>query len=250
MAGNTPIQTPETWVDKSPEKKLSWIKLALAALALSVATSQAVAETRQDVENTVSWQRLELAQWNTVHFVWGGTGELYERWWKYYLRDWNSESGTDHLEWTMIIDGKVFLVSWTDDWNIDVVEFKSQIWIDYSKYWQEKVSNLLAWEAEYLAAIEPIIQSKPEKIRDKIRWVFYRNWERALDEVNDGNWEISWAYLRLLIEQTPNMVAWWEDFGWEYKQIYNNQQAKAEAQQAKAELEKETKLYNALHWKK
>ncbi|MDD3645949.1 MAG: hypothetical protein PHH06_00915 [Candidatus Gracilibacteria bacterium] len=262
MAGKNTPKTPETGVEQTQKKPGSLservrlacetsTKAALLALSMTCATPAMA-------DNQINKELLQES--NTVHFVGGGTGELYEKGGKYYIKNGNSESGTDNIDaGIIVINDKVYLVRsiGADPTLVELSEFNSQIGIDYSKYGQEKVANLLAGEMEYLAAIEPIIQSKPEKIRDKIRGVFYRNWERALDEVNDGNGEMSGAYLRLLIEQTPNMVAGWEDFGGEYTQIYNNQQAKAEAQQAKAEaqqakaeLEKETKLYNALHGKK
>ena len=59
----------------------------------------------------------------------------------------------------------------------ELKQFKSKIGIDYSKY-GDMAANFQAGEIEYLASIEKIIISKPEKIRERLKLAFYKKWEK------------------------------------------------------------------------
>lgn len=119
----------------------------------------------------------------------------------------------------------------------ELKEFTSKIGIDYSKY-GDMAANFQAWETEYLANIEKIIMSKPEKIRERIRWIFSRNWENALNDINNLDWKIIKSYLYLFLEKTPNMVSTWKWLPWYYWLIYERQRLTKERQAIDSVLDK------------
>ena len=249
MTSNQAPNTQTEWTNTSLEKKSNPLKSLLAGLALSIATAWTITSVKADVESS-----LNLDKNNTVSFISWGTAELYKEGGKFYIKNENSENWTDFpFLWIIIIDWKSYSVkpSETDDKSVILSEYKSEIWLDYSKYWK-MAWNFQAWELEYLTNIEPIIQSKPEKIRDRIKKIYYTNWKNALEDIYDWDWKIESYYLDLFIEKTPNTVLSWKWLWWYYWVIYEKQQADSEKQQAdseKQQAKKDLETAKMFSWK-
>lgn len=103
----------------------------------------------------------------------------------------------------------------------ELKQFKSKIGIDYSKY-GDMAANFQAGEIEYLASIEKIIISKPEKIRERLKLAFYKKWEKWLDVVYNSWWkDFKWTYANMFINNAISMVLSWKWLKWWYKKVYD-----------------------------
>lgn len=208
--------------------KINWIATVLLITCGSVA-ALAWEIQPSDINLPAWWVHVELST--------GGHATLYKQWGRFHVK-WNA---TKQFEGTVIINWVVFIVDSNEpkEWGLRLTQYTSQIWVDYSQFW-EMGSNFLSWEIEFLESIEKIIETKPEKLRGIIRNAYHSTWQKALYSAYDWDWEMKWAHLDLLLQKTPNMVRTWKYFWWEYEDIFKNQQATERNKQ-------ETMLYNALN---
>lgn len=148
------------------------ISLALAAFVLS--TNLALAEPNKTI-----W---------IVNFMEWGTAELYKNnKWKFEIRNWNAENGSDYIYGTTIIDGKKYIVySAGIEYEIEVfLETDWDLYKEYvTKYGKKRAYKLIKAREQYLTNFmkdNPIskFSNETERIQKALEW-----WEFVLERIN------------------------------------------------------------------